>query len=244
MAKRLHASKCHLVWRWAQPRGLCVRWGPSPLSKKGRSPQFSAQVYCGQTAAWIKMSLGTELGLGNVDLWCYRPSFCLSSVVCLSSVTFVRPTQAVQIFGNISAALGTLAWPSIDIHWKFHGDRPRGTPPPRELNTKGVAKYSDRHHACKLFFSIPWWSQDIFPRQRHLPTWMSTHKTSQDVWDQAETRRDWDIIQMLETWDIARHRQQDIRRAKTLRITLKWNWDAFKMFEAKTLPMYSYRDTL
>ena len=28
--------------------------------------------------------------------------------VCLS-VTFVRPTQAVQIFGNISTALGTLA---------------------------------------------------------------------------------------------------------------------------------------
>jgi len=34
-------------------------------------------------------------------------SVCLSSV-CLS-VTFVRPTQAAQIFGNISAALGTLA---------------------------------------------------------------------------------------------------------------------------------------
>ena len=34
---------------------------------------------------------------------CYRPS------ICLSSVTFVRPTQAVQIFRNISTALGTLA---------------------------------------------------------------------------------------------------------------------------------------
>ena len=31
------------------------------------------------------------------------------SVVCLSSVTFLRPTQAVQIFANISTALGTLA---------------------------------------------------------------------------------------------------------------------------------------
>ena len=44
---------------------------------------------------------------------CYRPSVCrLSSVVCLSvclSVTFVRPTQEAQIFGNISTALGTLA---------------------------------------------------------------------------------------------------------------------------------------
>jgi len=56
-----------------------------------------------------------------------RPSvICLSSV-CLS-VTLVHPTQAVQIFGNIYTALGTLA--ILDIHGKFHGDRPRGTPPP------------------------------------------------------------------------------------------------------------------
>jgi len=33
-----------------------------------------------------------------------RPSVCRLSVVCLSSVTFVRRTQAVQIFGNISTA--------------------------------------------------------------------------------------------------------------------------------------------
>jgi len=32
-------------------------------------------------------------------------------------------------------------WPSTDIHRKFYGDRPRGTPPPGELNTRGVAKY-------------------------------------------------------------------------------------------------------
>jgi len=34
---------------------------------------------------------------------CYRPS------VCLSSVTLVRHTQAVEIFGNISTAYGTSA---------------------------------------------------------------------------------------------------------------------------------------
>jgi len=38
-----------------------------------------------------------------------RPSVCRLSVVCRLYVTFVRPTQAVQIFGNISTALGTLA---------------------------------------------------------------------------------------------------------------------------------------
>ena len=50
-----------------QPSGLCVRWGPSPLLKKGRTPEFSAHVYCGQTAAWIKMPLGMEVGLGPGD---------------------------------------------------------------------------------------------------------------------------------------------------------------------------------
>ena len=34
-------------------------------------------------------------------------------------------------------------WPSIDIREKFNGDRPRGTPPPEELNARGVANYSD-----------------------------------------------------------------------------------------------------
>ena len=61
--------------------------------------------------------------------------------VCLSYVTLVHPTQAVETFGNISTAVGTLA--ILDIHEKFHGDRPRGTPPSAELNARGVAKYSD-----------------------------------------------------------------------------------------------------
>ena len=37
-----------------------------------------------------------------------RPSVVCLSVVCLS-VTLVHPTQAVQIFRNISTAFGTLA---------------------------------------------------------------------------------------------------------------------------------------
>ena len=43
---------------------------PAPLQKRGQSPQFSAHVYCGQTAGWIKMPLGTEvrLGLGDTAL--------------------------------------------------------------------------------------------------------------------------------------------------------------------------------
>ena len=53
-----------------RPRRHCVRWGPNcpkgaPAPPKGHSgPQFSAHVCCGQTAEWIKMPLGTEVGLG------------------------------------------------------------------------------------------------------------------------------------------------------------------------------------
>ena len=62
------------------------------------------------------------------------------SVVCLS-VTFVHPTQAIEILAIFLRHL--IRRPSIDIHVKFYGDRPRGTPPSGELNTRGVTEYSD-----------------------------------------------------------------------------------------------------
>ena len=46
---------------------------------------------------------------------CRRPSVCsLSSVVCLS-VTFVRPTQTIEIFGNVSMPFGTLAIHDLSV---------------------------------------------------------------------------------------------------------------------------------
>jgi len=55
--------------RRSQPTGLCVRCGPSPLPKKDSElPKFSADVYCGQTARWIKVALGMELGLSPGDI--------------------------------------------------------------------------------------------------------------------------------------------------------------------------------
>jgi len=56
-----------------QPRRHCVRWGPSS-PKKGHSPQFSTHVRCGQTARWIKMPLGMEVGLGPGDCVRWGPS--------------------------------------------------------------------------------------------------------------------------------------------------------------------------
>jgi len=39
---------------------------------------------------------------------CRRPSLCRLSVVCRLSVTFVHPTQPIEIFGNFSAPFNTL----------------------------------------------------------------------------------------------------------------------------------------
>ena len=81
---------------------------------------------------WCSVSRGLSRSLFAVG----RPS-----LICLWSVTFVRPTQAVQIFGNISTALGTLA-----IRWhplKISRRSSQGNPSARGVNTRGVTKYSD-----------------------------------------------------------------------------------------------------
>ena len=55
------------TWYGSRPRPKrhYVRWRPSSSLPKagGTAPQFSAHVYCGQTA-WIKMPVGMEVGLG------------------------------------------------------------------------------------------------------------------------------------------------------------------------------------
>jgi len=40
--------------------GDFVRWGPRP--------QFLAHVYCGQTAAWIKVPVSTKVNVGSGDV--------------------------------------------------------------------------------------------------------------------------------------------------------------------------------
>ena len=41
---------------------------------------------------------------------CHRPSVCR-----LSSVTFVHPTRAIEIFGNVSTLCGTLAIRDLSV---------------------------------------------------------------------------------------------------------------------------------
>ena len=50
--------------------GVEVDLGPGDIVLDGdpASPKFSAHVYCGQAAGWIKMPLDTEVGLGPGDI--------------------------------------------------------------------------------------------------------------------------------------------------------------------------------
>jgi len=61
--------------------------------------------------------------------------------VCLSSVTFMHPTQAIEIFGNVSTPFGTLA--ICDLSIKILRRSSHGNPSGEGLNQRGVAKYSD-----------------------------------------------------------------------------------------------------
>ena len=46
------------------PGHIVLAGDPVPPPKRGTAPQFSAHICCGQMAAWIKMSLGMEVGIG------------------------------------------------------------------------------------------------------------------------------------------------------------------------------------
>ena len=83
------------------PGHIALDGNPALLPQKGSRAPYFRPIF-------------SERELTFTFAICCRPS------VCLSSVTLVRRTLAVQIFGNICTALGT--------------------PPPWELNTRGVVK--------------------------------------------------------------------------------------------------------
>ena len=90
--------------------------GTQSLPQKGRSPtEFSTHIYCGQTAAWIKMPLGTEVDLG------------LRGIVFVVDPATLREkghTHPHPIFGLC------LLWPNgwMDEDAAWYGSRPRPRP--------------------------------------------------------------------------------------------------------------------
>ena len=114
--------------------------GTQPLLQKGRNPtQFSAHVYCGQLAGWMKTPLGTEVALGpghivldgvpapakgaqqppplfSAHVYCghVRPSQLL-----LSSCTNGRPINGLEVF-NCMQKLSMYALSAVDFCHRDH----------------------------------------------------------------------------------------------------------------------------
>ena len=91
----------------AQPRRHCVRWGPRSSSQNGdrAPPQFSAHVYCGHRAGWIKMPLGM--------VWCGSSHIVLNGKPALlpkngAHTQFSAHVCCGQTAGWIKMPLGTM----------------------------------------------------------------------------------------------------------------------------------------
>jgi len=94
----------------------------------GRHFEKSKKAIYPQLNSSNRMTYHPQMGqyYGHVTVLTHLRFYAIArpSVVCLSSATYVRPTQPVEMFGDFSSAspLGTVPWPSIDIHGKFYGD--------------------------------------------------------------------------------------------------------------------------
>jgi len=73
----------------------------------------------------LQFILLQHLFLPECDKVTYK--YMPSQIRLSSSVTFLHPTQPVEIFDNIFTRF--CIWPSADLLAKFYGDRLRGTPP-------------------------------------------------------------------------------------------------------------------
>ena len=110
-------------------RDIALDGEPAPPPLKGHSPQFAANVRCGQTAGWTKMPLDTEVGLGPGD------SVFDGDPATPREMGTPTPTQVLahvccdQTAGCIKMPLGT----EVNLgpgHIVFDG-----VPPPRERGT-------------------------------------------------------------------------------------------------------------
>ena len=68
------------------------------------------------------------------------------SVVCMSYVTFVRPTQVIDIFGNVSTPCGNLAMHDLCTKILRRSSQESPLVGGGALNPRGVAKYNDFGH--------------------------------------------------------------------------------------------------
>jgi len=133
------------TWYGGRPRlrRLCMRWEPRSLPKKGAEPhKFSAHIYCSQTAGWIKMALGMEVGLNSGD-------FVLDGDLASLPKKRVKPppkSSAYFYYGQTAAwikmPLGTVVGLCLRdiVRWGPSSPSPKGTQPANFRPMSIVAK--------------------------------------------------------------------------------------------------------
>jgi len=79
---------------------------PLPLPKRGGGLKFSSHVYCGQTAGWMKLVLGMEVGLSPGDFVLDGDPVPFSKKVAEPPPQFSAHFYCAQTAGCIKMPLG------------------------------------------------------------------------------------------------------------------------------------------
>ena len=124
------------TWHGGRPLSSrhCARWIHSfPPPKRGQSPQFSAHLYCGQTAGCIKMPLGMEVGLSPGDFVFDRVPPTSRKKGTPTPTQFLAHVYCGQTAGWIKMPLGTeinLGTDDVVLDWIPAPPPLKGAQPP------------------------------------------------------------------------------------------------------------------
>jgi len=135
-------------------------------------PEFSTLWTCwkwnGWMRAWEMASAYIALLIGRCQCRVYKIISQLTFTFAICCRPSVRPSVCLSVCRQRSCILlrrlkfsaiflrRLVPWLSVDIHRKFYEDRLRETPPPRELNTRGMVKYSDELSTGTKFGDLEW----------------------------------------------------------------------------------------
>jgi len=96
------------------PGHIILDWDPAP-PKKGQSPQFSAHVCCGHTAAWIKMPLAAKVG--------FCPGHFVLHGIQLSPHKGRRPQFSAYVYCGQTVAHLSFCWNGRPLYTCYMGQK-------------------------------------------------------------------------------------------------------------------------
>jgi len=120
---------CYGDGPWSRPHG--ASWGTSSPPKKGTLPQFSTHLYCGQTAGWIKMPVGKNVGLGPGYIVLDgdpAPSHKKGTTPSFSSMSVVAKRMYVSLPVLVGLSLGDIVLNGDPVFLPLKGIAPNFRP--------------------------------------------------------------------------------------------------------------------